>query len=102
MVGPAFCRVVDGTSMTSTEINEQFHHLLEQVRETDEYLLPHSLDLGEDFNIFRSLRRGSTARATDMKVLPKTVIDLHNRWRSTELLKGQRSTSSMSNYYTDV
>ena len=100
LVGPAFCHK-DGSSYSSTEINEKFHVLLERVRSLDDSLLPHTLDICEDFNIYRSLRRGSTARAMDTKV-PKSAIDLHNRWRTTENTKGQRVGTSMSDYYTDL
>lgn len=98
--GPAFCHL-DGSSYTSVEMNHHFHSLLEDVQSCREDLLPSSVDVHEDYNIFRSLRKGSTARATDMKV-PKTVIDLHNRWKTIENSRGQRSQNSMSDYYTDL
>ena len=98
--GPAFCHP-NGSSYTSVEMNDHFHTLLEDVQSFREDLLPTSVDIHEDYNIFRSLRRGSTARATDMRV-PKTVIELHNRWKTIENSKGQRSQNSMSDYYTDL
>jgi hypothetical protein len=60
-----------------------------------------TIEVGDHYSIFRSLRKGSTARATNMNV-NETVIDLHNRWRSLERTGGQCSTRSMRAYYSDL
>lgn len=98
--GPAFCHP-NGSSYTSSEMNENFHVLLEAIQAERPDLLPPEVDVRSKYDIFRSLRRGSTARAKNMKV-PESAIDLHNRWRSIENLKGQRPRHSMRDYYTDL
>lgn len=99
-VGPAFCHR-NGTSYSSSEMNDHFHTLLERIQLQRPDLIPPELDVRFKYNIYRSLRRGSTARAKNMKV-SQASIDLHNRWRSIEMLKGQRPKNSMSDYYTDL
>ena len=99
LVGPAFCHT-DGSSYSSKEMNVHFHQLLEFIHSVREDLIPSSVDIYEDYNVFRSLRRGSTARTTGMKV-PKNVIELHNRRKSTATSKGKSAQNSMSMFLVD-
>lgn len=99
-VGPAF-RNKDGSMLDYYWVNSQFISQVDNVQMTHPHLIDPSVDVSEHFSIYRSLRRGSTARASDMKV-DSSTIDLHNRWRTSELLGGRRSTKSMRDYYSDL
>ena len=98
--GPAFCKS-NGESLTPGEVDEEFQRQLEEIQITHPNLIEPSLSIREWFSIFRSLRKGSTARAAELDI-SDNVTNLHNRWRTTEYLKGSRSTSSMRDYYTDL
>jgi len=98
--GSAFCHK-NGKCIRSYEIDEEFHKQLERVQIDHPNLIEQKLDVSEWFSIFRSLRRGSTARADELDV-SETVTNLHNRWRTTEYLKGNRTTGSMRQYYTSL
>ena len=98
--GPAFC-TPSGELISRKDVECGFHNQLERIQSEHSHLIGPEIIVRERYSIFRSLRRGSTARATDVQV-PSTSIDLHNRWRSRELKKGQRSNSSMRDYYTDL
>ena len=99
-VGPAFC-TNEGMMIDYWEMNNNFISEVELVQESHPNLLDQTIEIGDHFSIFRSLRKGSTARATDMEV-DETAIDLHNRWRTLERTGGQRSTRSMRTYYNDL
>ena len=99
-VGPAFCKP-DGKSYIPAEVDEEFQTQLEKVQLSHPNLIEPSLNVREWFSIFRSLRRGSTARAAELDVSDQ-VTNLHNRWRTTEFLKGSRSTGNMRDFYTDL
>ena len=98
--GPAFCKP-NGELISMRDIECEFHNQLERIQIELPSLIESSIVVREKYSIFRSLRRGSTARAVDVKV-PVASIDLHNRWRSRERQKGQRSGTSMRDYYTDL
>jgi hypothetical protein len=99
-MGPAFCTKA-GETLDYSTMNTWFIRELEQVQKAEPTLVDQTIDIADHYSIFRSLRKGSTARATDMNV-SETVIDLHNRWRSLERTGGQRTTKSMRTYYTDL
>jgi len=98
--GPAFCHA-NGRSFRSFEIDEELHNQLDKIQADNPRLIESKLDVREWFSIHRSLRRGSTARADELDI-SETVTNLHNRWRSTEYLKGNRTTGSMRQYYTSL
>lgn len=62
------------------EFEEDFFSAIELTVATRPHLLPPSIDIREDFGLFRSLRRGSTAHAINRQV-PRLIIDTINRWR---------------------
>ena len=99
-MGPAFCDI-NGDMIEYWQMNNAFVKELENVQKEEHTLIDQTIEVGEHYSIFRSLRKGSTARAIDMNV-QETVIDLHNRWRSLERTGGQRSTRSMRAYYSDL
>jgi hypothetical protein len=54
------------------------------------------------YSLRRSLRRGSTAQARNVGV-PKDIILLNNRWRSSEKARNKQAMpGEMIEYYTDV
>lgn len=63
-------------------MNENFHKLLGEAIQAEHLdLLPPEVDICSKYydDIFRSLRRGSTARgAKNMKGPDSTILDLHN------------------------
>jgi hypothetical protein len=99
-MGPAFCGA-DGELLNYWDINNSFIRELEYIQQHQSNLLQPEIDPSNHYSIFRSLRKGSTARAMDKKV-ESNVIDLHNRWRTMERTGGQRSTKSMQGYYSDL
>ena len=99
-MGPAFC-TRKGETLDYSTMNGWFIKEVEEVQKAEATLVDQTIEIGDHYSIFRSLRKGSTARATDMNV-SETVIDLHNRWRSLERTGGQRTTKSMRTYYTDL
>lgn len=98
--GPAFCHP-NGQMVRALDVDLEFHAMLERVQEESPHLIEPGIDVRESFSIFRSLRRGSTSRATELK-LDETVVNLHNRWRSVDYLGGQRSQRNMRDYYTSI
>ena len=99
-IGPAFC-TRQGEMIDYWEMNNKFIAEVESVQEAYPNLLDQTIEIGDHFSIFRSLRKGSTARATDMEV-DETATDLHNQWRTMERTGGQQSTKSMRTYYNDL
>ena len=99
-MGPAFCKS-NGDMIDYWNMNNAFVKEVETVQKEEPTLIDQTIEVGDHYSIFRSLRKGSTARAIDMNV-NETVIDLHNRWRSLERTGGQRSTRSMRAYYNDL
>ena len=99
-MGPAFCDR-NGDLLNYWDINNHFIKELEYIQQHQSYLLQPEIEVADHYSIFRSLRKGSTARAMDKKV-ESNVIDLHNRWRTMERTGGQRSTKSMQGYYSDL
>ena len=57
-------------------------------------------DVEDIYNVRRSLRRGSQTTAREAGV-PRTDIDLINRWRGVEATGG-RASGAMRNYYTEI
>ena len=90
-----------GQVLSSSYVNDLFHAELEKVQILHPELIPLTQNIHEDYSIFRSLRKGATARAVDQGVKTR-VIDMHNRWRTVENRGGQRSSSTMQDYYTDL
>ena len=80
--GPAFC-TRSGTPISYGDVEEEFHSQLEQIQILHPNFIEPSLNVREWFSIFRSLRKGSTARAAELDISDQ-VVNLHNRWRSTE------------------
>jgi hypothetical protein len=99
-LGPAFCDH-NGDMLKYSWVDERFVEEVKRVQLSHPTLIDAGTDVGEHFSIFRSIRKGSTARVTDMKVDP-LAVDLHNRWRTIENRGGSKATKSMQDYYSDL
>jgi predicted kinase len=82
-------------------VNGWFHDELIKIQQTHPDLIAGDLDVIEAYNIYRSLRRGATSRATALKY-DETVINLNNRWRTTQSNKGKGGLVKMSQLYVEV
>jgi hypothetical protein len=99
-LGPAFCDT-NGDMLSYQWVDDRFVKEIRRIQEVNPQLIDSGLDVAEHYSIFRSIRKGSTARVTDMQV-DSTTIDLHNRWRTLENRGGSKSTKSMRDYYSDL
>jgi hypothetical protein len=98
--GPAFCDE-QGQVLSYSYMNDLFHEELIKVQETHSELIAADVIVSEIYNIYRSLRRGATSRATQLNY-SETLINLNNRWRTTQTNKGTGGIKKMSQLYVEV
>jgi hypothetical protein len=98
--GPAFCDE-QGLVLSYSYMNELFHEELMKVQETHPELISKDVNVADMYNIYRSLRRGATSRATALNY-SETLINLHNRWRTTQSNQGTGGIKKMSQLYVEV
>lgn len=98
--GPFF-RSGDGERMRLRDANVFFFSRLEKVQLLRPDLIGLDVEVEEVYGISRSLRRGSTSRASDMGLSPD-IIDSNNRWRKFERARGMQPSLNMREHYTDV
>jgi hypothetical protein len=98
--GPAFCDK-QGEVISYHYMNALFHNELIKVQEAHPELISPEIEVAETYNLFRSLRRGATSRASALNY-SETVINLNNRWRLTQSNKGKGGLKKMSQLYVDV
>ncbi|GFH55608.1 predicted protein, partial [Chaetoceros tenuissimus] len=79
-------------------LEKELHGLLKILQEKG--VVPEGLSVASEFHVYRSLRRGATARATNMQ-LSQVVIDTNNRWRSMQTSRGKKNLP-MSQLYLDI
>jgi hypothetical protein len=99
-VGPAFCDQ-KGFVLSYQYMNGLFHRELMRIQDAYPELVPPEVEVAETYNLFRSLRRGATSRASDLNY-SETLINLNNRWRSTQSNKGTGGLKKMSQLYVDI
>ncbi len=97
--GPAICRD-NGFVISYSEMNYLFHKELEGVQQRRRDLIPSDVDVAEHWNIYRSIRRGATVRATELK-FGETCIDMNNRWRKSQTVR-RRPNLKMREIYLDI
>ena len=94
-----------GNPYTSAKINEIFHFFLEEVFERNPKLFPATIkskeDINNDYNIFRSMRRGSDTRAHEMGVSVND-IETVNRWKAIEKSATGVPSMAMHHRYADL
>ena len=98
--GPAYCDS-KGKAMSYKEMNTEFHSALRKVQKERPDLISDDVEVEEVYNIYRSLRRGATSRATELGY-DGAVIDMNNRWRKVQLSKGARPTFKMRELYVEL
>jgi hypothetical protein len=98
--GPAFC-TTDGEVQSYSYMNRLFHSELLKIQESHSDKIPPDVEVGEVYNIYRSLRRGATTRATELNY-SETVINLNNRWRTTQSNQGKGGIKKMSQLYVEL
>ena len=81
------------------EFEDDFYGLLEKVQEETE-LIKKELNVREDFGILRSLRKGATAHAKNMRV-NEDDINSFNRWGSSIRRGGRLPRLDMINTYAN-
>ena len=99
-LGPAFCDT-NGEMLGYSWVDEKFVEEVKRVQQTHFNLIDSEIDVAENYSIYRSIRKGSTARVVDMEV-DQLAIDLHNRWRTIENRGGSKASKSMQEYYSDL
>lgn len=91
----------NGTQRKVSHYNPQFHDHLREVMERQPGLFPKDLDVASAFSLTRSLRRGSTTAAQNLKV-DVAAIELNNRWRKVERAQGRAPNLSMRQHYSQL
>jgi hypothetical protein len=99
--GPMFKSMSVGKKMSISEMDELFHSILLEVQRRFPKILPDSVKVTEEFSTFRSLRRGATSEAQNVKI-PREVIEANNRWRKISRAKGLIPGYSMMERYSDA
>ena len=86
---------------TVGDLDVLFISLWKRIQERSPKTLPLSVDVGEEFSISRSARRGATAHAQNSRI-PKEVIEANNRWRKYQPSRGVMPGMSMMERYSDA
>ena len=76
-LSPATCHAT-GLSIRRTELNNKFISILEIIQESHPQLIAKMVEFAGTYNIYRSLRRGATSRATTVG-LGQPKIERNNR-----------------------
>ena len=100
VAGPAFCHP-DGSMLDSKYFNQELIILLERLKFEHSHLFDGMEDVGRDYGVSWSFRRGANLRATEEGVSDK-VCNLVNRWSSFEAKKGKRPNMSMAQRYLEA
>ena len=98
--GPLF-RNDKGKPMSVAELDVHFHSVLLEVQRRFPNAIPDSVNVIEDYSVYRSLRRGATSEAQN-EGIDQTVIESNNRWRKAHRAKGMVPGWSMTEHYTDA
>ena len=100
--GPAFCNS-DGTLMKGSRLEGIIVDTMVSIQDDQEgdSPFPKSLNIPEDFGIYRSFRRGSTTEATDQNISEFT-IKLVNRWERYERARGRLPNMGIMEHYLEV
>lgn len=104
-VGPFFrmaARTEGGYKRASMgDLQPGFHAILLRVQERWPNIIPHTVNVTEEYSVSRSLRRGATSHAQNMKV-PREVIEANNRWRKQSRANGLMPNMTMMERYSDA
>ena len=98
--GPLF-QNESGKGMLISELDVLFHLVLLGVQRKFASVIPDHVNVEEAYSTFRSLRRGASSEAQNVK-MDETVINANNRWRKRMRAKGMKPGMSMMEHYTDA
>lgn len=93
-----------GFVMNASDIDELFHEVLLEIYQQNSILFPPDIvdeeSLKQGYQCFRSFRRSSATRATEMKVSigDKEIV---NRWSKVEKSDGNKMNLQMHQHYTN-
>ena len=95
----------DGHQLTTAEMNELFLQLLGEIYEDQPELFGSEVndatELPDNFNVFRSFRRGSESRAVAMKVSESDRYVV-NRWKKKEAAGSNKTSHAIDQHYVDI
>jgi hypothetical protein len=97
--GPLFVNEA-GKQARLSDYNSDFQMFITLARERHPKVFSSKVEV-EDYNLRRSLRRGSTTQAHNNGV-PAPTIELINRWRKKEAAKGAEPGLAMRQVYTQA
>jgi hypothetical protein len=86
---------------STADLDIRLHSILNRVQKRWPNLIPDDVEVTEQYSVYRSLRRGATAEAQNVRV-PQEVIEANNRWRKHARSRGLTPGMSMMERYTDV
>lgn len=86
--GPLF-RNDKGSPMSISELDVHFHSVLLEVQRRFPNAIPDSINVFDEYSVFRSLRRGATSEAQNVGIAPN-VIESNNRWRKNCRARGMK------------
>ena len=100
--GPAISNH-EGILLTTKYVDDTIHELLIDIFYSHQSLFPPSINSPEkiqsSYQCFRSFRRTSATRASEMGV-STTDVNTINRWQDEKEAKGRKPSSSMHQHYT--
>lgn len=97
--GPLFADG-NGKRAKMRDFNADFQQLVSVAMERSPNAFSSKADV-EDFNLRRSMRRGSTTQSLNNKT-PKDIINSMNRWRKREAARGAEPGLEMQQVYTQA
>jgi hypothetical protein len=83
------------------DLDPMLHAVLKRVQLQWPSVIPDSVDVENEYSMFRSIRRGSTSQAQNVQ-LPKEVIEANNRWRKALKARGLTPGMSMMERYSEA
>ena len=103
--GPAFVNPLTLKQSTTSEMNDLFHAMLAEILEDNRDLFAVDIrttsDLFDNYNVFRSFRRGSESRAVAANVSEGDRF-IVNRWRKKEKAGSSKIALSIDQQYVDI
>jgi hypothetical protein len=91
----------DGTSAKAIYFEETLLEMLEWIQQNTSGIIPLTINLWEEFGVWRSMRRGATKEALNSGI-DGITINANNGWRNVEAAKGKMSRFLMQQRYTQV
>jgi len=90
-----------GKRAKMVDLDLALHEILKEVQDLHPEVITKSVDIEEEYSIFRSLRRGVTSHAQNVKI-DKSIIEANNCWRKHARSNGMLPGMSMLERYSDA